>query len=85
MLPLDQSEIGILCRPVHSFGFGDACGEAHKRTCGGDEPACNEGLVVARHEADDVDACFAPCDVDGDCPLEAESCQEGACRLREAF
>lgn len=84
-LPLDSSASGILCRPQHRFGFEDACGEPHKRTCQGEEPACNEGLVIADHESDEAEACFTSCEVDADCPLEVESCQDGACRLRETF
>jgi len=90
ILPLDARPEGMLCRP-RSYEL--ACGRAHLRPCdestGGDlgdcEDGCGEGLACVDSEERDGDRCYTACEVDGDCPLEVESCQDGACRLRETF
>jgi hypothetical protein len=91
VLPIDERPEGLLCRPQRNVGFDFGCGKAHLPPCteegseGSCEDACPEGLVCVEDAVDDDDLCFTSCSDDSDCPLEVESCQDGACRLRETF
>lgn len=91
MLPIDARPEGLLCRPQRNVGFDFGCGKAHLPPCsetsgiGSCEDACPEGLVCVGDAMDDDDLCFTACTEDADCALEVESCQDGACRLRETF
>jgi hypothetical protein len=91
-LPVDVSDTGIVCRLQRYFE--DECGRAHLPSCSGDggasgscEGGCDEGLVCVIDETHgfERELCFTQCEQDEDCPLEIETCQTGACRLRETF
>lgn len=92
-LPIDEHETGIVCRPLRYSGFEQQCGRAHLPPCEGEymdpstceEGVCDEGLLCLSDESGDGDRCFTACEQDDDCPIEVESCQDGACRLRETF
>lgn len=85
-LPIDASASGIRCRPLPSYGFEEKCGGVHEPPCtGGCESGCDDGLACAHDEILDHDSCFAACEADADCPLDIESCRDGACRLRDTF
>jgi hypothetical protein len=92
-LPIDREREGMLCRQT-SGGFPPECGGPRRPPCDNVVPydgvgtcsdGCVEGLVCVERALDDRDLCFTPCEEDADCPLDIESCQDGACRLRETF
>lgn len=91
MLPLDERAQGMLCRTQGSGIYEAGCGRAHLPPCdeSGDfgecEDGCGEGLVCVDSEERTGDRCLTACESDDDCPLEVESCQDGACQLRETF
>jgi hypothetical protein len=90
-LPIDRESEGLLCRQIVD-DFAGGCGGARQPPCT-DEPGelgtcddgCAEGLACVADVLDDYDVCFTACESDADCGLEIESCQGGACRLRETF
>lgn len=93
-LPIDREPQGTLCSLL-SGGFVPECGGLRERPCMPDDVLdqpgtcaaglCDEGFACAERAYLDQDVCFTACADDGDCPLAIESCQEGACRLREAL
>ena len=86
-LPIDREPEGAMCRMLGD-GFVPQCSGLRERPCKPEpmvdilfgtcaEGRCDDGLACV----DDI--CFTACEDDDDCPLAIESCQEGACRLRE--
>jgi len=90
VLPLDGEPSGIVCRMQNGVGMGERCGGAHLPPCADDgdvgrcADGCGEGLTCIEG-GDAPDLCFTACNEDADCPIEIDSCQDGACRLRETF
>jgi hypothetical protein len=92
LLAIDERETGIICREQPTYAFEEQCGRAHLSPCrasssgGTCNDGCGEGLTCAEDESENGgDLCLTACEDDADCPLEVESCQDGACRLRETF
>jgi hypothetical protein len=93
VLAIDAQPEGMLCRPQRTVDLEDGCGRAHLPPCaesgsskfGDCEDDCGEGLACVDSEEQYGDLCYTACELDADCPLEVESCQDGACRLRETF
>jgi len=93
VLPIDTRAAGMLCRPQPNVDYEVGCGRAHLPPCdeggtreaGDCEDGCAAGLTCVDSEEQNGDRCYTACDQDTDCPLGIESCQGGACRLRETF
>jgi hypothetical protein len=94
-LPIDREPEGARCRMLGG-GFVPQCGGLRERPCTPvvevDEPfgtcregRCADGLTCLEQAFEEQDICFSACEDDADCPLAIESCQDGACRLRETF
>lgn len=91
-LPIDREPEGIVCRYAID-SFPPACGVARQPPCAADDAyefgtcddGCGDGLTCVEAAFEDHDMCFTACTEDADCPLSIESCQSGACRLRETF
>lgn len=89
-LPLDTEPSGIICRTMVYSAGAPQCDRAHAPPCGGDyfgtcEDGCGDGLICLPGDGPARDMCFTACEQDDDCPIAIESCQDGACRLRETF
>lgn len=92
LLAVDERETGIICRVQPTYAFEEQCGRPYLSPCRPDssqgtcDDGCGEGLTCAVAESEDGrDLCLTACEADDDCPLAVESCQDGACRLRETF
>ena len=94
-LPIDEKSSGIVCRQARFYdGLNLLCGTAHTPPCTDmDGPfTCAEGrcsdaslTCVEGPAGAHRDVCLQTCEVDEDCSLEVDSCQDGLCRLRETF
>lgn len=92
-LPVAVRSEGMLCRPQRGIDYEVGCGRAHLPPCAGSassefgdcEDGCGAGLACVDGDEDYEDRCYTACETDGECPLAIESCQDGACRLRETF
>jgi hypothetical protein len=96
-LPLDTQSEGVRCRFLGAVGFDQKCGIARAPRCTADySPSntacddenarlCGEGLVCVDGLDSSRGICVTACESDQDCPLDIESCQSGACLLRESL
>lgn len=91
-LPLDDASEGIVCRETRlGIGLNTVCGVQHAPPCSMEGPlrcdtaACDDGLTCFAKPDAFYDACYEACETDDDCSLGIDTCQDGACRLRETF
>ena len=93
-LQTDYEQSGIRCRLQGPVGLARECGKPHYPACGqdmqtmgscDDASACEDGATCVHEAGLGRDTCFAACEQEGDCALEAEDCIEGACRLTAAL